>query len=127
MMQERQFTPTLTEYAAADVAHRIVDLAVEKKAGDVLLLDIHRLTTFADFFVLMNGTSARQIRALANNIEEALEEDGVQLLHREGDAEDGWVLLDYGQVVVHVFSPEQRAYYGLEELWRGANTVVRIL
>jgi ribosome-associated protein len=126
LMQEPQTASTLIEYNAATVAHHIVDVATDKKASDILLLDIRRITTLADYFVILTGSAARQIRALANNIEEALDKEGIELLGREGMAEDGWVLLDYGQVVVHIFSPEQRAYYGLEDLWRDAITVVRI-
>lgn len=125
-MQERQAVPQVVEYDAAAVAHRIVEIASDRKATDVLLLDIRRLTTFADYFVIMSGTSTVQIRALSENIRERLEEEGVNALHTEGSADDGWVLIDYGAIVVHIFRPEQRSYYGLEQLWSAATTVVRI-
>lgn len=126
LMQEPQQVPSFGEYDPAGLAHQIVDVASDRKATDVVLLDIRALTTFADYFVIMSGTSTVQIRALGENIQEALREDHIRPLHVEGSAEDGWVLVDYGQVVVHIFSPDQRAYYGLEQLWIGATTVVRI-
>lgn len=104
----------------------MVDVASDKKATDVVMLDIRRLTTFADYFVIMTGTSTVQVRTLAENIEATLKEEGIRALHTEGNADDGWVLIDYGQVVVHIFRPEQRAFYGLEALWNEAITVVRM-
>lgn len=125
-MQERHTASYVTDADATATAHQIVTLAADKKASDIVLLDIRRLTTIADYFVILNGTSTRQIRALAGSIDEALDEEGVAPLHREGDAEDGWVLLDYGHIVVHIFSPEKRHFYALEALWHDAATVVHI-
>jgi ribosome-associated protein len=125
MMQQIQ-PAALGDYDPTGIAHRIVDVASDRKATDVHLMDIHGLTTFADYFVIMSGTSTVQIRALVRNIEEALDREGLHPINIEGNADDGWMLLDYGAIVVHVFSPDQREYYGLERLWREATTVVRI-
>jgi ribosome-associated protein len=125
-MQELQHTLAPGEYDAAAVARRIVDLAVDKKAADVTLLDIGKVTTLADYFVIATGTSERQINAIASGMEEDLKKSGVRLLAREGVPADGWVLLDYGQVIVHVFAPEQREYYDLERRWREAPTLLKI-
>ncbi len=108
------------------LAHRIAEVASDRKASDVHILDIHNITTFTDYFVIITGTSTVQIRALAGNIEDLLAVEGIQPLHQEGSAEDGWVLLDYAHVVVHIFSPTQREFYGLERLWSEGTTIVRI-
>ncbi len=119
-------TPPPTEYDALAVARDIVDVAVDRKASDVTLLDIHDLTTLADYFVIATGTSDRQIGAVSRAIRDRMSQDRVQLLHGEGVPEDGWVLLDYGQVVVHLFAPEQREYYDLERYWKDAPTLLKI-
>jgi ribosome-associated protein len=125
-MQQQGEHTGLREYDAAAVAREIVDTAVDKKASDVTLIEIGRITTLADFFVICTGTSDRQIGALARAIEERTDEEDIALLHREGVPADGWILLDYGQVIVHIFSPEQRAYYDLERRWQEAPTRLRV-
>lgn len=114
------------EYDALTMAHDIVDVATDRKANDVTLIDLRAVTTLADYFVIATGTSARQIGAISRAVEDAMEERGLRLFTREGQPADGWILLDYGQIVVHVFGPEQRAYYDLERRWRDASTVLRI-
>jgi len=104
-----------------------VDLAVAKLGEDVLLLDIRPVSTIADYFVICTGTSERQIRAIYEDVRARLKEAGMLPLHSEGAASSGWVLMDYGAVVVHIFLPQTRDYYSLEQLWRDARTVVRIL
>ena len=89
-------------------------------------MDVKETCTFADYFVLCNGESGRQINAIAEEVEKALKKEGVRPIHREGTADSGWVLLDYGDVIVHVFAPFERELYKLEELWSAARTVVRI-
>lgn len=94
---------------------------------DVLLLDLSEITIIADYFVIATGNSERQIRALTSEVRQAIKEEyGVLPLSVEGEAEAGWVLMDYGSTVVHLFSEEQRNRYRLEELWNEARTVVRI-
>lgn len=119
-------TPPIMEYDALTISREIVDVAVDRKASDVTLLDIHDLTTIADYFVIATGTSDRQIAALSRAIRDRMSESHVQLLHGEGVPTDGWVLLDYGQIVVHLFAPEQREYYDLERYWKDAPTLLKI-
>jgi ribosome-associated protein len=125
-VMRQMYTSPTTEYDALAVAREIVDVAVDRKASDVTLLDIHDLTTLADYFVIATGTSDRQIAALTRAIRDRLSESQVHLLHGEGVPADGWVLLDYGQVVVHLFAPEQRDYYDLERYWKDAPTLLKI-
>jgi ribosome-associated protein len=106
------------------LAKAAVDVASDKKASDIILLDIRDVTTIADYFVICSGNSSRQIQAIADAIDEQLGEQGARLLHREGVAETGWVLLDFGDVIVHIFGPKEREYYHLERLWSEAKTVV---
>jgi ribosome-associated protein len=109
---------------SGQLARAAVDIASDKKASDVILLDIRDVTTIADYFVICSGNNPRQIRAIADAIDEQLGEQGANLLHREGVAESGWILLDFGDVIVHIFGPREREYYRLERLWSGAKTVV---
>jgi len=90
------------------------------------LLDIRSVASFADYFVIASADSDRQMQAILDAVEEELEEDKPTLLGREGQPKSGWVLLDYGDVIVHLFAPEERAYYDLEGMWHGATPVVRI-
>ena len=91
-----------------------------------MLLDIRRIASFADYFVIATADNARQMKALVDSIGKGLPKDEARLLHAEGEPDSGWVLLDYGPVVVHLFSPEAREYYELEGLWREGTQVVRI-
>ena len=97
--------------------------ASEKNARQVVVLDVHDVIDFTDFFVIASGTSARQVRTIAEEIERALDERGAKPVRREGEREAQWVLLDYVDLVVHVFQAEQREYYGLERLWGDAPPV----
>lgn len=112
---------------AAELAHRIVEIASDKKGNDIVLLRTAELTTMADFFVIMSGRSDRQVQALAGAIVDELRDDGVKPLGTEGRQSARWVLLDYGAVIVHVFAPEERDFYGLERLWSAATQVVRVV
>ncbi len=114
------------EIDAAALAREMVEVAADKKANDVMLLDIGKVTSLADYFVIATGTSARQINAIAGAIEDHMKEEGLGLLNRDGVPTDGWVLLDYGLIIVHVFAPEQRAYYDLERRWQEAPTLLKI-
>lgn len=112
---------------AAELAHRIVEIASDKKGSDIVMLRTAELTTMADFFVICSGRSDRQVQALAGAIVDELRDDGVRPLGIEGKASARWVLLDFGSVIVHVFAPEEREYYGLERLWSKAAQVVRVV
>ena len=106
------------------LAQAAVDIASDKKASDVLLLNIQDISTIADYFVICTGTNVRQIQAIADALDEELKKQGARLLYREGDADTGWVLLDYGDIIIHIFGPKEREYYRLERLWSEAKTVV---
>ncbi|HEV8634755.1 MAG TPA: ribosome silencing factor [Chloroflexota bacterium] len=111
---------------ALDLAQRIVDVASDRQAQDVVLLDISQIASFADYFVICSGTSERQLKAIVDNVTETLEREGFHAVHTEGAPSSGWVLIDYGSVIVHVFAPEERDYYRLERLWGEAPTIVRV-
>jgi ribosome-associated protein len=104
-----------------------VDIVTEKKAENILLLDVREVAVFTDFFIICSATSERQVEALRSAIrEETKAALRVVPLNVEGEASSGWVLMDYGSVIVHLFSPEVRAYYNLEGLWRDGRVIVRI-
>jgi ribosome-associated protein len=90
------------------------------------MLDIRRICSFADYFVICSGDSDRQIEAIREEISQTLKKEGIMPHHSEGTADSGWILLDLGEVIVHIFLPQQRNYYGLDELWSEATPVVRI-
>jgi len=97
-----------------------VEAAQDKQAVDVTVLKLSGTVAFAEYFLLCSGESAPQIRAIGDAIEERLQQHGVRVAHREGKSGAEWVLLDYGGLVVHIFSPRAREYYDLERLWRSA-------
>lgn len=101
-------------------------MASDKQASNIVLLDVHGLCGFADYFVICAGESQRQLRAVYEEIEKSLKKEGVLPLHHEGSFDSGWLLLDYGDVIVHIFSAEEREFYQLDEFWREAGTVLRI-
>ena len=109
------------------LAQRIVDIAADRQASDILLLDLRAISPIADYFVICSGNSERQVEALEREIVDQLRNhEHVRPRQREGSAASGWVLLDYGDVVVHVFSASEREFYHLEDLWSAAPTVVRV-
>ena len=112
---------------ANELAHAIIDIMANKKAANVLMLDMRSVTLLADYYILCDGLSIRQINAISDGLLEDLKKCGTQLASVEGVPESGWVLIDFGSVIVHIFSPEKRSYYRLEELWQEAPIVVRML
>ena len=111
-----------------DLAHRIVEVASDKKASDVVMLRTAEVTTMADYFVICSGRSDRQVQVLADAIVDELRKERIRPLGVEGRGQAArWVLLDYGAVIVHVFAPEEREFYGLERLWSKATPVVRVV
>ena len=94
-----------------------VKTAIEKKAFDLVLLEMKKITSFTDYFLLCSGKSDRQVQAIAQAIEEELEKEGIRPLGQEGKNEGRWILMDYGDVVVHIFLEPVRAFYDLEGLW----------
>ena len=110
-----------------EYARYAADVASDKLASDIVMLDIGEVSDFADYFVIITVESTRQMRALVEDLEHALEEKGGVRHHREGTPESGWMLLDYGDVVIHVFGSEERQFYDLESAWAEATEMVRIL
>jgi len=101
-------------------ARQIVELALSKKAQDVVLMDLRTITNVADYFVCCHGESDVQVKAIAEAIDEGMKQQGQKPWHKEGLDYFYWVLLDYVDIVVHVFHKEARAFYGLERLWGDA-------
>jgi ribosome-associated protein len=112
---------------ALALARRIVDLAADKKAADIVLLEIGGMTTLADYFVICSGSSERQLAAIVDGIAEGLRDEGVKPIGREGSANAHWMLIDYGSVIVHVMAPPERDFYQLERLWADAPLLVRLV
>ncbi len=109
------------------LARRIVELASDKQASDIVLLDIRSMSAVADYFVICTTLSERQMTAVVRDVGDQLREEvGPRPLRVEGQPTSGWVLVDYGDVVLHVFGAEQRAFYQLEELWSAAVPLVRM-
>ncbi|MBI1257048.1 MAG: ribosome silencing factor [Chloroflexi bacterium] len=110
-----------------DLAHDIVDAVESKKAENIVLLDLRPDAIIADFFVICTGNSDRQIKALSDGVREAIKEKYSRLpLNIEGEGKSGWVLMDYGDVLVHIFGEEQREFFDLEGFWNQANVLVSI-
>jgi len=100
----------------------------DKQGEDILLLDIRDISILADYFLIGSANSERQAKAIVGGVKEAIKQAfDVRPLRVEGEAGAGWVLMDYGSIVVHVFAPEVRAYYDLEGLWQEGQIVVRML
>ena len=120
-------SPRGNDLESENLAKTIVDLMVAKLGEDVLLLDIRPVSMIADYFVICSGGSERQVQSIYEDILMALQKMGIRPLHSEGTATSGWVLMDYSSVIVHIFLPQTRRYYNLEQLWKDARTVIRIL
>ena len=111
-----------------ELARHIVEVIADKKGEDVLLLDIQAISILADYFVIGSTTSERQAKAIVAGVKQEMKEAfDVRPLRIEGEPASGWVLMDYGSIVVHLFTREMRAYYDLEDLWRDGRIVVRML
>lgn len=109
-----------------DVARRLINALEDKKAEDILLLDIRNVSTFADYFIISTGTSDRMLDALSDTVLRTAREDFQLHGKPEGHSAAGWLLVDFGDIVVHLFSPEQRDYYQLEELWEQGKVLLRL-
>lgn len=115
-----------SERAALDIARRVVELAEDKKAAEIVLLDLNGLTTLADYFVICSGGSERQLDAIADSVISGLREEGIRPIGREGTPASHWILVDFGYVIVHVFTPPERDFYSLEKHWSEAKTILRV-
>lgn len=109
-----------------ELAYSIVDALEEKKGEDILILDIREISLLADYFVICSGTSPRMIGALSDAAVENVREKHQIKPRIEGSSQAGWILADYGDVILHLFSPDRRDYYGLEELWNGGRVVLQL-
>ncbi|HOJ17368.1 MAG: ribosome silencing factor [Ignavibacteriales bacterium] len=103
-----------------ELTNKIADLIFEKKGRDVKLLNLNGITTIADYFIVCSADSDTQIKAISDHIDKTLKDLGIKVWHREGYTGLNWVLLDYVDVVVHIFKPETREFYNLEKLWGDA-------
>jgi ribosome-associated protein len=113
-----------TTIDATTLARRAVELAEDKQASEIVMLDLRKLNTIADYFVICSGESDRQLKAILEAIDEGMSRELGRDARIEGTPDTGWVLLDYGDVVVHIFSVALRDYYRLERLWSKATPVV---
>lgn len=104
----------------------MVDLADEKQATDIVLLDLRQVSSLADYFVICTAGSQRQINAIIDHVLTEVKKEGRLALHVEGEPSSGWILLDYGDVVLHVLAEEQREYYRLEDVWNKAVVVLKL-
>jgi ribosome-associated protein len=110
---------------SAELAQRIADLLSDRQAEDIVLMDIGKVSTFTDFFVIATASNPRQMNALIDSLDRDLRPDA-RPLHVEGTPDSGWVLIDFGDAIVHLFAPEERRYYNLEALWAQGVSVVHI-
>jgi ribosome-associated protein len=108
------------------VARRAVEAANDKKAVDIVLLDAREVCTFADYFVICSGDTGKQIEAIRDEVGHVLKKEGILPHHYEGTVDSGWLLLDFSDVIVHIFAPYEREQYQLDKLWSQAIPVVRI-
>ncbi|HYN99721.1 MAG TPA: ribosome silencing factor [Actinomycetota bacterium] len=97
--------------------------ASAKKAADILILEVEPLIGITDYFVICSGNTERQVKTIADEVMRQMLENGIKTYRREGEKDNRWVLLDYLDIVVHIFHAEEREFYGIERLWRDANTV----
>ena len=108
------------------MAHKAVEAASDKKAIDIVLMDARGVCTFADYFVICSGDTSKQIEAIRDEVGHALKREGILPHHYEGTVDSGWLLLDFSDVIVHIFAPVEREHYQLDRLWSRAIPVVRI-
>ena len=111
---------------AEEIARLATELASEKQARDIAMLDVRAVCSFADYFVICTGETKRHIEAIWQAIDEVLRSKGIVPHHNEGTADSGWLLADFGSVIVHIFGALQRDYYQLDKLWDKAIPIVRI-
>jgi len=112
---------------ALDLANSVVDTLDMKKGENILLLDLIGVCSFTDYFVICSGTSERMLRALSDEIQASLEDNhSIQARSVEGKSGVGWTLIDYGDLVIHIFSPDVREYYDLEDLWKEGRVLLRM-
>lgn len=111
---------------AKEIKDIIVELLKDKKASDITVIDVAEQTVVTEYFVIATGKSNTQVRALAEHLDEKGEEKGLSALRKDGIREGRWVVIDYGNVIVHIFNDATRDFYRLEQLWGNAENMTRI-
>lgn len=104
----------------------MVDALTDKKGENILLLDVHEITSFTDYFIICTGSSSRMLNALAEGVLEKTKDEFKKKNRLQGTPQAGWIVLDYGDIVVHLFDEELRRYYNLEGLWKEGKVILRL-
>ena len=104
-----------------------MDAALEKQASNILLLEVRDVCSFTDYFIICNGESERQLKAICDNIHTVLVQEHISPRRQQGSVVSGWVIIDLGDIIVHIFDQDTREFYGLEEMWDKGSTVIKIL
>lgn len=107
-----------------ELALNIAEILDDKKAVDIVILDIHDLTEIADYFVIASGRSELQVKSLYGELDKRMNDTEIKLLHQDGHRDGRWIALDYGSVIVHIFHHEERSFYNLERLWADGKRLV---
>lgn len=113
----------MTDHASKEMARLAYEALEDKKAEDIKIINIEEVSVLADYFIIASGTNRNQVQALADNVEETLHKAGYPVKQTEGYRTANWVLLDYGDIIVHVFDSENRLFYDLERIWRDGRTI----
>ncbi|NLN48454.1 MAG: ribosome silencing factor [Clostridiales bacterium] len=108
--------------ALKEKKEKTVEILINKKAENIKVIDIGELSVVADYFIIATGTSTTHVQSLSENLEELLAVEGYKIHHKEGYRSGRWILMDYNDIVIHLFSKEEREFYNLERLWADANT-----
>ncbi|MBU3811363.1 MAG: ribosome silencing factor [Candidatus Niameybacter stercoravium] len=106
------------------LAQKIYHVLNNKKLDDIQVLDVHEITTLADIFIIVTGSNTRQTKALVDELEDALSEENIEVIQKEGYQTANWILMDYGNVIVHVLYKEDAEFYGLDRLWQDGKTIL---
>ena len=109
---------------STEMANKAIELLKDKKAKDIRLLDIHELSTISDYFIIGTGNSTTQVQAMSDELEEKMDLAGYEMHHKEGFRNGRWILLDFGNIIVHLFHDEERKFYNLERLWVDAKSIL---
>ena len=109
---------------STEMANKAVELLKDKKAKDIKLLDIHGISTISDYFIIATGNSTTQVQAMSDELEEKMDLAGYEMHHKEGFRNGRWILLDFGNIIIHLFHDEERQFYNLERLWVDAKTIL---
>ncbi|MEY8337278.1 ribosome silencing factor [Lachnospiraceae bacterium 62-35] len=116
----------LKEVSIKEMVRDAVFALEEKKGGDVKIIDIHEVTVLADYFIIADGSNANQVQSMADNVQEVLGKRGYSCRQIEGYQTANWILMDYGDIIIHIFCKEDRLFYDLERIWRDGKTIVDI-